>query len=117
MNVRGALDEAPDGLKEFLRFLIDRVPDSELTERIARSISKAKIQKFWEDEYMLYEEKMREMYEEGIEYGFYKGRLQNMVELVTEGDISIERAAEKTDMSVEAFREVMRDLGFKLPVE
>ena len=46
--------------------------------------------------------------QEGIEQGLQQGRIHALIELVNDGVLTIEKAAEKADMSVEEFRNAMK---------
>ena len=46
--------------------------------------------------------------QEGIEQGIQQGRTHALAELVNDGVLTIEKAAEKAGMSVEEFRNVMK---------
>ena len=45
--------------------------------------------------------------QEGIEQGLQQGRIHALIELVNDGVLTIEKAAEKARMSVEEFRNAM----------
>ena len=47
--------------------------------------------------------------QEGIEQGLQQGRIHALIELVNDRVLTIEKAAEKADMSVEEFRNVMKN--------
>ena len=47
--------------------------------------------------------------EQGITKGLERGRLQEIISFVQDGDISIERGAQKAGMSMNAFRKAMAE--------
>ena len=47
--------------------------------------------------------------EQGIEQGLQQGRIHALIELVNDRVLTIEKAAEKADMSVEEFRNAMEN--------
>ena len=47
--------------------------------------------------------------QEGIEQGLQQGRIHALIELVNDRVLTIEKAAEKADMSVEEFRNEMKN--------
>ena len=51
---------------------------------------------------------------QGIEQGITKGKFDSMVSLVNDGDISLETAAKKLQMSIPAFIKKAQEYGFKL---
>ena len=48
--------------------------------------------------------------EKGIEKGIEKGKLIQLIELVNTGDLSIEKASQKAEMTVDVFKEQMLEL-------
>lgn len=52
---------------------------------------------------------VEEMLNESEERGEERGALRTLVQLVRDGDLKLERAAEKAKMSVEQFEKVMDD--------
>ena len=53
--------------------------------------------------------------ERGIEQGILKGRSSEIFESVQEGDYSIERGAQKMNLSVEEFEKSMIEAGYEIP--
>ena len=54
--------------------------------------------------------------EQGIEQGLEQGRKSEIFTSVQEGDYSIERGAQKMNLSVEEFMKQMTSAGYKVPV-
>ncbi len=52
---------------------------------------------------------------EGLAEGFEKGHIETLFSLVQDGDLSIEKAAIKLDLSVSEFEKKMDEAGFKRP--
>lgn len=50
----------------------------------------------------------KDVLEQGIEQGIEQGRILQLIKLVESGDITVERAAQKSNMTVEEFKEKMR---------
>ena len=75
----------------------------------------------WRLEYMTLlmrdQEMIRRGREEGLQEGLKEGRLQEIFLSVQEGDYSIERGAQKSNMSEKEFEELMVKEGYKLPAE
>ena len=67
----------------------------------------------WRLEYMTLLMRDQEMIRRGRE----EGRLQEIFLSVQEGDYSIERGAQKSNMSEKEFEELMVKEGYKLPAE
>ena len=60
------------------------------------------------------EEAMQKGLEKGIEQGLQQGRTHILIELVNDGVFTIEKAAEKAGMSVEEFRNVMKNANTQI---
>lgn len=56
-----------------------------------------------------YDEKYNEGHEEGLKQGMERGRLQEIMRFVKDGDITIERGAQKAGMSLEQFQAAMAE--------
>ena len=52
--------------------------------------------------------------EQGIEQGLQQGRIYALIELVNDGVLTIEKAAEKASMSVEEFRNAMKNVNTQI---
>ena len=52
--------------------------------------------------------------QEGIEQGLQQGRIHALIELVNDGVLTIEKAAEKAGMSAEAFRNAMKNANAQI---
>ncbi len=51
---------------------------------------------------------------QGIKQGITQGKFDSMVSLVNDGDITLETAAKKLQMSIPAFIKKAQEYGFKL---
>ena len=52
--------------------------------------------------------------QEGIEQGIEQGRIHALIELVNDGVLTIEKAAEKASISVEEFRNAMKNANAQI---
>ena len=48
--------------------------------------------------------------------GKAEGKIDSLVSLVNDGDITLERAAEKLHMTIPAFKEKVKEYGFTLTI-
>ena len=55
-----------------------------------------------------------EAMQKGIEKGIEQGRIHALIELVNDGVLTIEKAAEKAGMSVEEFRNAMKNANAQI---
>ena len=56
-----------------------------------------------------WEQGMERGIEQGIEQGIERGRLREIIAFVQDGDISVERGAQKAGMTVDEFKKVMAE--------
>ena len=121
----GTADDVSDDMKDFLDWLIGKQGKSELVKALDNAVQKARNHEEWRLEYMTLlmrdQEMIRRGREEGLqvgrEEGLQAGRLQEIFLSVQEGDYSIERGAQKSNMSEKEFEELMVKEGYKLPTE
>ena len=100
-------------MKDFLDWLIGKRGKSELVKALDNAVQKARDHEEWRLEYMTLLMRDQEMIRRGRE----EGRLQEIFLSVQEGDYSIERGAQKSNMSEKEFEELMVKEGYKLPAE
>lgn len=98
-----------DDMKDFLDWLIGKRGKSELVKALDNAVQKARDHEEWRLEYMTLLMRDQEM--------IRRGRLQEIFLSVQEGDYSIERGAQKSNMSEKEFEELMVKEGYKLPAE
>ena len=105
----GTADDVSDDMKDFLDWLIGKRGKSELVKALDNAVQKARDHEEWRLEYMTLLMRDQEM--------IRRGRLQEIFLSVQEGDYSIERGAQKSNMSEKEFEELMVKEGYKLPAE
>ena len=105
----GTADDVSDDMKDFLDWLIGKQGKSELVKALDNAVQKARDHEEWRLEYMTLLMRDQEM--------IRRGRLQEIFLSVQEGDYSIERGAQKSNMSEKEFEELMVKEGYKLPAE
>ena len=137
MNTKGIYDDASPELKRLLNFIDGRQAEDVFTQELAEAVESVKANEKWRIAYMTlqehYDEKYNEGHEEGlkqgmeqglaqgreqglelgieqgIELGIGRGRLQEIMRFVKDGDITIERGAQKAGMSLEQFQAAMAE--------
>ena len=57
----------------------------------------------------------QEMIQKGREQGLQEGRISEIYELVQDGDLSFERAAEKIGVSMSELAQAMEESGYVVP--
>ena len=86
---------------------------SEFVNRLDEAVQKTRNHEEWRMECMTLLMRDQEMIRRGRE----EGRLQEIFLSVQEGDYSLERGAQKSNMSEKEFEELMVKEGYKLPTE
>ena len=109
----GTADDVSDDMKDFLDWLIGKQGKSELVKALDNAAQKARDHEEWRLEYMTLLMRDQEMIRRGRE----EGRLHEIFLSVQEGDYSIERGAQKSNMPEKEFEELMVKEGYKLPAE
>lgn len=95
ISAEGNKEDVSDEMSSFLRYLTDQSTDSDLTRRLEEAVQKAKTRQEWSVEYMtLYEMKQMER-EAGLKEGLKRGWIDSLLEMVRDGLVSFDAAAEK----------------------
>lgn len=102
-NTKGKTMNVSKKVADLLRYMETRQITDEFTKRLEDEVFKARQNKEWMVEYMKSYVWEMDARNEGRE----EGRLIQLVELVREGDISIEKAIEKSKLSEAEFKEYM----------
>ncbi len=102
-NTKGKTINVSKKVADLLRYMETRQITDEFTKRLEDEVFKARQNKEWMVEYMKSYVWEMDARNEGRE----EGRLIQLVELVREGDISIEKAIEKSKLSEAEFKEYM----------
>jgi len=77
---KGYINDCSEKMREFLKFLIDGKRHGGFTGRLLDEVENSKQRERWKGEYMLLEEKLREMYKDGKEEGIEEGRKEGELE-------------------------------------
>ena len=104
VNAAGTANDVSPEMADFLKYLVEGVGDSPLVNKIDAAVQNARAHAEWRSEYMSLLLRDLEMKEEGRE----EGRLQQLFELVQEGDISLEVALKRTTLSEKEFVDQMK---------
>ena len=93
----------------FLGYISGKEPSDSFTRRLNREIQKALDKEEWEVEYMTLLQRDKVKYEEGRVEGKVEGRTQELISLVRDGLLLPEIAAERLNMTVDNFFELMKE--------
>lgn len=102
-------------MADFLRYLREGVGNSSFVEKLDDAVQKARDHVEWRSEYMSLQLKFYDIWDEAREEGLEAGRaegltagkLQQLIELVKDGDLSLEKAIQKSGISRKEFMELM----------
>jgi len=111
-----------DGMRDFLGFLLNGHGNSDLVKKIEEDVRNARDKEAWRLEFMTLFMRDREKIAEGraegraegIVEGVAKGRFAAYAELVRDGDMTIEKAAEKLQMGIDEFKQKVKELSINL---
>ena len=109
INAAGDLQGVSEEFASFLKYLKNGVVQNELVQMIENEVEKARKHEEWEVEYMTLFLRDQENYDRGREEGREEGRILMLVSLVKDGTLTVYSAAEKANMSVEAFENVLKE--------
>ena len=82
-----------------------RQAEDGFTQELAEAVESVKANEKWRIAYMTLQEHYDEKYNESLK----QGRLQEIMRFVKDGDITIERGAQKAGMSLEQFQAAMAE--------
>ncbi len=103
LNTKGFFEDIRPELKRLLDFIDGRQPEDTFTQGLADAVDSVKTNEKWRISYMTLQEHYHEQFDEGFE----QGRLREIVSMVRDGDISMERGAERAGMSLKEFQKIM----------
>ena len=103
-NTTGTRDRINKDAKNILKFIESNTAEDCFTEKLAQEVAKIKENKEWQVEYMTLMMREREKYNEGIQKGIQKGRIEGVVvtykEVGVSFDETVQRVAEKFNLSL-----------------
>ena len=111
----GEKDDVSEDMKSFIDYLAGKDADSSLTSRIDAKVKEAIEKSLWRKEYMTYKEHMDQEYnrglEDGMEKGIEKGIEKGKVTARFEDGMSIQEIAEKSNISEETVKNILKSEG------
>ena len=119
INAAGTANDVSAEMEDFLRYLKEGVGNSPFVEKLDDAVQKARDHVEWRSEYMSLqlkyydiwdearEEGLEEGRSEGMKEGIKEGKLQQLFELVSDGDLPLEKAVQKTPLTREEFMKLM----------
>lgn len=106
--VYGKAEHISSNLADFLSYLRTGIGNSPLVKKIDAEVKKARSYEEWKVEYMTWQLKYHDIWDEGYDNGYDSGVKKGLVglaRLVEKGIISPEVAAEEAGMTLEEFLE------------
>ncbi len=106
-NTRGTIKNVSKEAADLLEYMNTRQATDEFTRHLADEVLKARQNKEWMVEYMKTWVHDLDVRNEGRAEGREEGRILQLVELVKDGDISVEKAIEKSKLSETEFKKYL----------
>ncbi len=94
-------------LKSLLDYIAGSVPTDEYTERLDEAVNSAKTNEEWRLEYMTYETRLMDRFEDGLE----QGREEVAKNLLKDGELSIEKIAVITGVDSETLERLREEVA------
>ena len=101
-SLPGLKGEMSKELRGFLDYVNGEMPKTDFARKLDAAVQRAKSQKDWRGEYMLWEEKLEESREEGYREGYNKGgeaRQVNLIRTMSSKGKGVKEICELTDLS------------------
>lgn len=106
-NTKGKLDDVPDDVKKFLRYLDGELSDDPYVLQLEQKVREIKNQEEWREYYMTFGQLLEEEYqyglERGLERGLEQGKLESAKSLVLRGS-TYEYVSEVLGISIEKIK-------------
>ena len=107
VNTSCTSPDIPENIKNLFDYIRTRKTSDELTKTIEQRVGEAIDQEKWRDEYMTLKNKLDEVREDALLEGRTEERKNLLSDLVSEGTLDINKAAQKLGVSVEEFEKIM----------
>lgn len=105
-NTKGKLDDVPDDVKKFLRYLDGELSDDPYVLQLEQKVQEIKNQEEWREYYMTFGQLLEEEYQYGLEQGLEQGKLESAKSLVLRGN-TYEYVSEVLGISIEKIKRYM----------
>lgn len=111
LNTKGTVDDVSEEMKNLLDYIDGRAPDNTYTNALDKEVRRIRQNEDWRLDYMTLDMKFQEKFEqgmergkhEGMERGTQRGKIDTLIELVRDGILSVTDAAQRAEMTVEEF--------------
>lgn len=106
-NTKGNLDNISEEAKDFLNYIETKTVNGDFVKQLDNAVRNARHNKEWRAEYMYSLVHDQDMINKGKREGRLEGRLETLISLVKDGDLNIDIAAQKAEMSVTEFEKLI----------
>lgn len=111
LNTKGTVDDVSEEMKNLLDYIDGRAPENTYTNALDKEVRRIRQNEDWRLDYMTLDMKFQEKFEqgmergkhEGMERGTQRGKIDTLIELVRDGILSVTDAAQRAEMTVEEF--------------
>lgn len=103
INASGTAKGISPQMADFLRYLKTGMGDSPLVKKIDAQVKKARAHEEWKVEYMTWQLKFHDIWDDAREEGREEGKIKSLYQLVKKDIITLEVAAKEAELPVEDF--------------
>ena len=108
LNTKGTADDVSEDMKALLNYIDGQLPSNDYTNELEAAVKSARLNENWRREYMTLEMHYQEKYEQGeaagYKRGIEKGAEQTAISMLLEGDLSLDKIAKYTNLSIEQLK-------------
>ena len=105
---KGTADDVSEDMKALLNYIDGQLPSDDYTNELDAAVKSARLNENWRREYMTLEMHYQEKYEQGeaagYKRGIEKGAEQTAISMLLEGDLSLDKIAKYTNLSIEQLK-------------
>ena len=105
---KGTADDVSEDMKALLNYIDGQLPSNDYTNELEAAVKSACYNKKWRREYMTLEMHCQEKFEQGEAVGYKrgieKGAEQTAISMLLEGDLSLDKIAKYTNLSIEQLK-------------
>ena len=108
LNTKGTAADVSEDMKALLNYIDGQLPSNDYTNELEAAVKSARLNENWRREYMTLEMHYQEKYEQGeaagYKRGIEKGAEQTAISMLLEGDLSLDKIAKYTNLSIEQLK-------------
>jgi predicted transposase/invertase (TIGR01784 family) len=118
LNTKGTMDDVSPEMKRLLDYIDGKTPADDFTRELDDAVQSARNNEKWRLDFMTLQMHYQEKYEQGMERGIERGReegrqegnKQSALRMIEDGDLSPEKIAMYSGLTLEQVRELEKEL-------